>query len=626
MGTRSIEGPTTGFDLDTNVAATSDTVNDEVKSEPWYKSWLSYPGKLYSDFVTAPTTLSNHKQIALALKKLDDQAKECNKDNKLHPELDWDATVRVSLDLCEDEKNFIRERKEYIRDKFAKYVGVDTNEVEIEDIPTIAFAGSGGGFRAMLATTGYAHAAYDSGILDLATYIAGNGSCWNIASRYTDNVPLNEHPYECLINFYKIRLALPFAHPSSLLKIYEQTKSPETAVELTFGGVAQKRQTGIDCGPIDVFGSLLASSLLLGNDPISQHPDFKLSQQKRFLEGGKNALPIYTALHHCRPWKHILPPEDAALVPNYEELLKEHQKQKDHYLWFEFTPFEVGCDEYPAFIPSWAFGRRFEFGKNVEKIPEQNFGLLVGVFGSAPSAPLASALKQFEYGLPNGWLRDTWKQVYSTSTKRLSDHHKSELESFRTIPQARNYNFAYHLHRPPYELGTTNGPYLDFVDSGASSDLPMYPLTHPNRKIDLIIAVDASTSTIDHKYFDEQQEFICFRRGLTRTPRAGMPNNKYVEVYDYTPNGKERDGHTPAATHDTTLVYMPFLANEKVDKDFIPATSKVCAFNCFTYTPENVDLVTRLAKQNWSEVEEIVKSVIKDAWEKKKIARLNAKK
>ncbi|CAG8443343.1 11240_t:CDS:2 [Ambispora leptoticha] len=625
MGSRSIEGPTTGLDIDATSVTTPET--EVTTSEPWYKGIFAYPGKLFNDIIAAPTTLSNHKQIALALRKLNGEVKEFCADKTLNPELDWDATARISLDLCEDETNFVRERKEYIRDKFAKYIDVDMNEVEIDDIPTIAFAGSGGGFRAMLATTGYAHAAYNSGLLDLATYMAGvSGSCWNIATRYTSNISNQEDPHQCLVEFYKSRLSLPFTQPNSLLKIFEKTKSPETAVDLTFGGIAQKKQTGIECGPIDMFGVLLASRLLLGDDPTIQRPDFKLSQQKRFLAGGKNPMPIYTALHHCRPWKHTLPPEYAALIPNYEEVLKEYQKKKDHYLWFEFTPFEVGCEEYPAFIPSWAFGRRFEFGKSVERIPEQNFGLLVGLFGSAPSAPLSCAIRQFEYGLPDGWLKNTWKRVYTTACDKAGEQRMSELEAVHTIPEARNFNFAYHLHPPPYELGTTNGPYLDFVDAGASSDLPLYPLTHPNRKVDLIIAVDAATSTIDHKFFDQQQDLLCQRRKLKRTPRTGIPETKYVEVYDFTPTGEERDEYWPAATHDTTLVYMPFLPNEKVDKDFVPAKSKITKFNCFTYSPENVDLVTRLAKQNWSEAEEIVKSVIKDAWEKKRTARLNAKK
>jgi len=62
------------------------------------------------------------------------------------PSVDLRLTIarnfRSSLDICDEEK-------EFVRDKFATYIGVDAN-----DIPTIGFGGSGGGFRAMIATTG----------------------------------------------------------------------------------------------------------------------------------------------------------------------------------------------------------------------------------------------------------------------------------------------------------------------------------------------------------------------------------------------------------------------------------------------------------------------------------------
>jgi len=66
--------------------------------------------------------------------------------NDIHSNVDLRLTIarnfRSSLDICDEEK-------EFVRDKFATYIGVDAN-----DIPTIGFGGSGGGFRAMIATTG----------------------------------------------------------------------------------------------------------------------------------------------------------------------------------------------------------------------------------------------------------------------------------------------------------------------------------------------------------------------------------------------------------------------------------------------------------------------------------------
>ena len=64
----------------------------------------------------------------------------------------------------------------------------------------------------------------------------------------------------------------------------------------------------------------------------------------------------------------------------------EHDRlaQSIRWLWYEFTPYEVGCDEIGgmstlslphatfsshgvAWIPSWALGRPFINGKNLER-------------------------------------------------------------------------------------------------------------------------------------------------------------------------------------------------------------------------------------------------------------------
>jgi phospholipase A2 len=120
-----------------------------------------------------PESFILNKKIVDAFDELNETVRSKLNDKELHPELDWDANVRLSNDICDDEKNFIKDRKNYIREKFAKYVGVDVEEIDIEDIPIIGFAGSGGGFRAMIATTGYLSALQDSGLYDCGMYLSG---------------------------------------------------------------------------------------------------------------------------------------------------------------------------------------------------------------------------------------------------------------------------------------------------------------------------------------------------------------------------------------------------------------------------------------------------------------------
>lgn len=64
---------------------------------------------------------------------------------------------------------------------------------------------------------------------------------------------------------------------------------------MVFGGLVEKKAEGLDLHVVDVYGSLLGARILVGRDPESQRQDFKLSQQRRFIEGGKQMMPIYTA-------------------------------------------------------------------------------------------------------------------------------------------------------------------------------------------------------------------------------------------------------------------------------------------------------------------------------------------
>lgn len=82
----------------------------------------------------------------------------------------------------------------------------------------------------------------------------------------------------------------------------------------------------------------------------------------------------------------IGPVKDAAVI---EEQLKEMQ-QVGRWLWFETTPYEFGCDELGAWIPTWSLGRLFENGRSVERVPETSLVVLSGVFASAFCATLFS--------------------------------------------------------------------------------------------------------------------------------------------------------------------------------------------------------------------------------------------
>ncbi len=58
---------------------------------------------------------------------------------------------------------------------------------------------------------------------------------------------------------------------------------------------------------------------------------------------------------------------------NDDPTTKEHRDAQDAWFqWFELSPYEVGCDELEAYVPTWAFGRKFEEGASVAGLPEHS--------------------------------------------------------------------------------------------------------------------------------------------------------------------------------------------------------------------------------------------------------------
>ncbi|CAG8572805.1 10206_t:CDS:10 [Funneliformis mosseae] len=531
-------------------------------------------------------------------------------DKSIHPEIEWDAEVRTSNELCDEEKKFLSERKEYIREAFAKYVGVTVEEIHVEDIPIIGFAGSGGGFRAMIANTAYMKATQDSGLYDCGVYFGGvSGCCLALASLYSSLYATKEDPVQAQLDGFKERLPLHIVN--DFFDDLSNNPSPEAAIELSFSGLVIKKEIGLNIQPIDTFGCLLNAKLLIGKDPESQrrdYKDFKLSQQKRFLEGGKKLMPIYTAVHQVQREE-----EQDKVVP--ENVKDEHGL---HFVWYEFTPFEIGCDELAEWVPSWAFGREFKCGKNHNRIPEQNIGQLIGMFGSAPCVPVSGIIEKVEQVLYTGWIKESLKAIYEEAVDIIGEEVRTELEGISLIDPAENYTFSSKLE--------TEDEILRFIDAGVSCDLPLDPMVHPSRQVDVIIAFDSSGSSESLDFFEEVHSQFTKRKGITSKKLEG--NDKYCVMYDYsyTPNGKRQDATTNGTpdSRQMKLCYLPFVPHEKVDKNFMPFKDRSTSFAKFDYTPEVVDKIIKLAKQNWLEAEERVKNVVIDAWKKKKDNRLSA--
>jgi cytosolic phospholipase A2 len=106
---------------------------------------------------------------------------------------------------------------------------------------------------------------------------------------------------------------------------------------------------------IDIYGTLISSRLFIPTDISTLDPDnLSLHKFRRFIDDGSMPLPIFTAIQHeippapAKALKEVREQRGYLVDSSRYEMLKEEEKaleRKTRWLWFEFTPYEVGCDE-----------------------------------------------------------------------------------------------------------------------------------------------------------------------------------------------------------------------------------------------------------------------------------------
>ncbi|RXG53242.1 hypothetical protein Avbf_05301 [Armadillidium vulgare] len=251
-----------------------------------------------------------------------------------------ESDLRFSLSLCEEEKEFLRERRSNVMNCMQDMLG-DRAPKHKNEVPVIAVLGSGGGFRAMTCFSAAVKALHQSDILGCSTYISGlSGSSWFISTLYAkDNFP--DVTYEEIYEDLKKSVSQNWKW--NLIHSYRYVLD-----------MMDKSRKGQPVSFTDIFGHLLGDVLL------KENKNKKLSDQRQIVFGGKVPLPLYTCLHakasvSCRTFSE----------------------------WIEFTPFEIGIAKYGTFMKPEYFGSKFLVGKLIKQFPELPLHYLQGVWGSA---------------------------------------------------------------------------------------------------------------------------------------------------------------------------------------------------------------------------------------------------
>ncbi|KAK0388655.1 hypothetical protein NLU13_4898 [Sarocladium strictum] len=644
----------------------------------WSKALPSYIKKLQRELSMSPGSLA------------DEIWTEAH-DPSINPEIRWSADVRVSSQLCDEEKEYLARRKKVAHVALSKYLDIPEKDIHPDDVPTIAMCGSGGGLRALIAGTGSMLATEEDGLFDCVTYTSGvSGSCWLQALCLSS---FTKGSISALLEHLKARASTHIAYPPTA---FQSLTTLPTSKFLLSGLVEKlKGDPTSDVGLVDLYGLLLGARYLVpkGELSVNEH-DFKLSNQREYLKYGQVPLPIYTAIRHEIPGLT----EDLTAVET--EAAKEKAKQEAWFQWYEFTPYEFFCEEFSAGIPTWALGRKFNNGRDVAPesgfhLPELRMPLLMGIFGSAFCATLSHYWREVK-PLVKGMA------VFGKVDDLIAGRNE-DLEKVHPIDPASIPNFCYGMHgKLPKTTPKSiyDSEYIQLMDAGMSNNIPIYPLLRPGRDVDVVLAFDSSADVKTDNWLAVADGY-CRQRGIKGWPVGiGWPqdtesakqvgkelekaqaetnvdadkrlqeakqeqamarekakqqgedvktdkddskydpgNTKagdlgYCTVWVGTTQQRASEPPPPskAITDDThwqlmepeagiAIVYLPFLANEKVP-GISPGTTDYLSTWNFIYTPEQVDKIVQLAKANYDEGKAQVKATVRAVYERKKKLRL----
>jgi len=224
-----------------------------------------------------------------------------------------------------------------------------------------------------------------------------SGSCWAISTYFT----YGERDISKMIRHFKARLKASFTDPAA---VFPLLKEGPTNKYLLRGLVERYRQGYTELGIVDIFGTLVASRILIPANEISVRDEcLRLSSQRTFVDEGLEPLPIYSAVRHEIPLKAAtskdakkrhqkewesgdgmmdlgssgLDAKEQTIEGERQQALQRHASES-WFQWFEITPYYLGCEELEAWIPAYGMGRQYHNGLNVTRTPELKLPIILG--------------------------------------------------------------------------------------------------------------------------------------------------------------------------------------------------------------------------------------------------------
>ncbi|KAI8866924.1 FabD/lysophospholipase-like protein [Ramicandelaber brevisporus] len=591
-----------------------------------------------------------------------DQIQATMDDADLFPDLLKPAHVRFGHCLPQAEVDY---RKQRIHSKracqaFAKFIGVPEHEVTPDNMPVIAFAGSGGGYRAMVSTVGFLDKMEKNGLWDCTMYAAGvSGSTWAMMLAYTFNLQNqgNSGLFNMVRNHLRGRLGKSPASLTHLHDVFADPQIASTAFEFPIWEYIRGRPLSF----VTLYGSLLFSRLFTVPTEVATSSAAAAAEQLAGNAGQSH--PLAALATNALMSQQLNLPSASMPIPIYASVHVDNRNRLWH--WFEFTPFEAGTPDYGGgvWIPTFAFGRQFHEGTAVERAREMNLASLMGVFGSAMCASTAHVLEITKDSLPV-MFRDKMTAALSEYYQAFSDHvvppaffpnpfygldipalppTAKTTTSLTTVSAttdgANGANGVDSAEKKMFEMDLVVSPDIRLCDAGLANNLPFPSLIRPERNVDVIIAFDSSADARERDWVAQAGRY-AEDAGLSHRWPAGA--RSFNDPIDSASSERQycRIIKDDVNRQAVSIVYIPLLGGQRhlsnllempqlpqlesalkhteTTKEFDPVSALFMTTLNFEYTPDQVDDLTNFAGGLFESNQDKIRQLLKDIWERKR--------
>ncbi|NWV31318.1 PA24E phospholipase, partial [Grantiella picta] len=525
--------------------------------------------------------------------------------------------LRLGFDLCAEEQDFIRKRKNVVAAALKNVLHLD-EDLQEDEVPVVAVVTAAGGVRSMTAMFGSLLALQELGVLDCVSYISGlSATTWTMSKLYED---ANWSQKDLRGPIGKIRKHVTTSKLCCFsldhMKFYEDE-------------LCERKEEGHKVSFTDLWGLFIDCML---HDQESTH---KLSDQQLAVNQGQNPLPIYLSLN-----------------------VKDDFSTLDFKEWVEFTPYEVGLLKYGAFVRSEDFGSEFFMGHRMKKIPESHICFLQGTWSNIFSHSFMDAvyLSGHSEHFWHRWTRDTEHDIEDHPALPEKPHEQTTClaipkgylsKTLREMMTGRPVVSTYHnflkglqlhnkylenerfcmwkdtvLDSSPNQLNAMSD-YLKLIDTAFFINTSCPPILRPERKVDVIIHLNYSggSQTLPLDLFSE----YCLEHGIPfpSTELSQEDREHLKECYVF-----EDSLEAPILAY-FPLVCDSFKKYKAPNVERSPAEmeqGRVDVSNCaspygtglLTYTEENFNKLLNLCSYNILNNKHLILQALRTAVERKK--------